>query len=428
MSIIEKIIFRFKSMINYGRSLFWLIRSNLRTTLTIILPSYLCDQLLYNPDCPKDSRSIVNTPQSYGITDFETHFITTEDNVAIHAILLKRSSLSLRSSIPTFIYLHGNAGNIGHRLPNAIELFHKINCNVLLVEYRGYGLSKGSPSELGLYKDTYAALQFLYGRKDICSSKIVLFGRSLGGGVAIGTIHQLVDWQKNQMQYVKPAAMIIENTFTSIPDISRHLCAGRSRTFLARLFRLIPNWFYKNQYDSRRKIEKILLPSLFISGLSDELIPNGMMTKLFNFSASVHKELHKFESGTHNFTWKCSNYYSTIDQFLNTIFSQESQSSEMKQQTTMNDESSAMASLTQSTEKLPLINAMEEYPNEILVNRSRQPTSIVMYHSDKQITNDQFANLQSGELNAHIVQMLDSGLIPIHVTSSESMCHDLVDI
>lgn len=100
----------------------------------------------------------------------------------------------------------------------------------------------------------------------------------------------------------------------------------------------------------------------------------------------------------------------------------------MKQQTTMNDESSAMASLTQSTEKLPLINAMEEYPNEILVNRSRQPTSIVMYHSDKQITNDQFANLQSGELNAHIVQMLDSGLIPIHVTSSESMCHDLVDI
>ena len=240
---------------------------------------------MYNPECPKDSRVKVLTPKSYRFHHFETHHITTEDSCKIHVILLKRPSPEESLSSPTIVYFHGNAGNIGHRLPNALECLTKLKCNVLLVEYRGFGLSQGKPSESGLYLDAYAALKFLYGRTDICTSKIVLFGRSLGGAVIIGVAYLLMTSSK--FQNFKPAGLIIENTFTSIPDISRHLCGGQRDSCFARIIRLVPSWFYKNKYDSYQKVSKITLPTLFISGLNDELIPTEMMTKLFNVSMAM---------------------------------------------------------------------------------------------------------------------------------------------
>ena len=87
--------------------------------------------------------------------------------------------------VPTVLYLHGNAGNIGHRLVNVQGLYNSIGCNVALVEYRGYGRSEGTPSEEGLCMDAQAALDFLLTRSDINTEKILVFGRSLGGAVAI---------------------------------------------------------------------------------------------------------------------------------------------------------------------------------------------------------------------------------------------------
>ena len=129
--------------------------------------------------------------------------------------------------------------------------------------------------------DAHAALKYLFNRNDIDHSKIFLFGRSLGGAVAIGLSHLLLTSPKMEVGYM-PAALIIENTFTSIPDISRHLFPGRNRTLLSRLFHLIPNWFYKNRYESLKKISHVKVPICFISGLADELIPPEMMAKLFN--------------------------------------------------------------------------------------------------------------------------------------------------
>ena len=68
------------------------------------------------------------------------------------------------------VYLHGNAGNIGHRLPNATEMVVKLRCNVLLVEYRGYGKSSGSPSEKGLYLDAKAAIHYVKRKLSLASS------------------------------------------------------------------------------------------------------------------------------------------------------------------------------------------------------------------------------------------------------------------
>ena len=81
------------------------------------------------------------------------------------------------------IFFHGNAGNIGTRLPNIEVMVKVMKCNVLIVAYRGYSNSEGTPSEEGLKLDAEAALEWAQSRKDI--NQIFIFGRSLGGAVAI---------------------------------------------------------------------------------------------------------------------------------------------------------------------------------------------------------------------------------------------------
>ena len=110
------------------------------------------------------------------------------------------------------VYFHGNAGNIGHRLENAKVLYKTLKCNILLVEYRGYGMSDGIPSEEGFYQDAQAAYDFVDSREDLDSSKIVIFGRSLGGAVAIDLASRC-DYRDRLL------ALVVENTFTSIPDL-----------------------------------------------------------------------------------------------------------------------------------------------------------------------------------------------------------------
>ena len=83
------------------------------------------------------------------------------------------------------IYFHGNAGNIGSRLPNIQLIVKKCNTNVLILAYRGYGDSEGTPSEEGLKLDADATLEYAQSRDDIDNDRIFVFGRSLGGAVAI---------------------------------------------------------------------------------------------------------------------------------------------------------------------------------------------------------------------------------------------------
>ena len=105
------------------------------------------DSLLYFPEQPESSRVFVQTPSSLGLP-FESVTLTTKDKTTILAYFIKQPP-ALMSSVPTVLYFHGNAGNIGHRLHNVQALYHHCRFNVLLVEYRGYGKSHGSPSEKG---------------------------------------------------------------------------------------------------------------------------------------------------------------------------------------------------------------------------------------------------------------------------------------
>lgn len=110
---------------------------------------------------------------------YENIFVRSGDGTMLHLFFIRQEG-ELGLKAPTVVFFHGNAGNIGHRLQNTVGIFQNLQCNVLMLEYRGYGLSQGTPSEAGLYMDARAALDFLASRPDVNHKEVVVFGRSLG--------------------------------------------------------------------------------------------------------------------------------------------------------------------------------------------------------------------------------------------------------
>ena len=104
---------------------------------------------------------------------------------------------------------HGNAGNIGHRVPIGKILEEHIGCNVLMLEYRGYGLSSGTPDEAGLLIDAQTALDYIRQHNDTQGNDVIVYGQSIGGALAV----QLVAKNQNA-EDIK--GLIVENTFTSM--------------------------------------------------------------------------------------------------------------------------------------------------------------------------------------------------------------------
>lgn len=136
------------------------------------------DSLLFNPELPSHSRVFIPIPSSFNLP-YENVTTKTSDGVQIQMYFIYQPK-ERQCKSPTIIFFHGNAGNMGHRLQNCVGLYHSLHCNILLVEYRGYGLSEGVPSEEGLYLDAKASINYLFTRNDINHSEIIVFGRSLG--------------------------------------------------------------------------------------------------------------------------------------------------------------------------------------------------------------------------------------------------------
>ena len=158
--------------------------------------------LIYPSQFPPGSREIVDKPSVYGMNDFEEFSIRSKDSVKLTGYLIKSQNAK-----HTILYLQANAGNIGHRLPIAARLLNTLgNVNICMISYRGYGLSEGRPSEVGIKMDAESALDFLLQHPDVSGTKIVLFGQSIGGAVAI---HLAANRKEIH-------GMIIENTFTSL--------------------------------------------------------------------------------------------------------------------------------------------------------------------------------------------------------------------
>lgn len=196
---------------------------------------------------------------------------------------------------------HGNAGNIGHRLPIAKILAEDLGYNVFFVEYRGYGLSTGDPNEKGLTIDAQTGLDYIRHREDMKHSSILIYGQSLGGAVAVGLV------EKNQ-EAGDIAGLILENTFLSIRSLIPSILPPAR--YLAGLCHQV--------WPSEEALPKIKnIPILFLSGLKDEIVPASHMKKLHEICRAEVKIWKEFPEGSHNDTVAEEGYFEAIDEFVN---------------------------------------------------------------------------------------------------------------
>lgn len=245
--------------------------------------------------CDKNPQGYVS-PAEFQIP-FENVTFDSPDGLKIHAWWIPASSSE--QDCPTILFCHGNAGNIGFRLPNYVKLREAFDekLNIFAFDYRGYGSSQaqGTPNEAGLTLDSIGAAQWLAAiaaKGKINKSKIYIFGRSLGGAVAVSLAHTLMN--VDQASYFKPKGIILENTFMSISSVVGYIFPWIPTFLKDKLLRL--------RWETEKKIPEIDVPILLLSGLQDEIIPASQMTELRDCCRTKPMFV-TFPDGTHNDTW-----------------------------------------------------------------------------------------------------------------------------
>ncbi len=203
---------------------------------------------------------------------FEDVFIPVERGESVNAWYFPAQ----KASSPIVLVCHGNAGNISHRLDLA-SLLLEAGAGVLLLEYRGYGCSDGKPGEENTYRDAQAAYHWLRA-KGPAGTRIIVYGESLGGGVAA-----------EMALREKVAGLILQSTFTSIPDVG------------AELFPWLPVRLISTiKYDTRAKLPRLRVPVLLLHSRHDDLIAFHHAEE--NFAAAHEPKLLIELSGGHNDT------------------------------------------------------------------------------------------------------------------------------
>lgn len=197
------------------------------------------DRLLFFP-----SRDWVQTPDDQKL-DYEDVYLDTEDGETLHAWWVPAEDAQ-----GTLLFFHGNAGNVSHRL-DSLRIFNDLGLNVLILDYRGYGRSTGSPDEEGLYLDAQASLDWLLDNQVSATEDILLFGRSLGAPVAawLGQHHVF-------------RGIILESGFTSVPDMG------------AEHYPFLPvRWLARHDFDAEQAIRNAQSPVLVVHSPDDEIVP-----------------------------------------------------------------------------------------------------------------------------------------------------------
>lgn len=209
-------------------------------------------------------------PSDYDLP-FENVWFESEDGVKLHGWWISRPKAQ-----GAIVYCHGNAGSIADRI-GVYQLFLRLKVAIFAFDYRGYGRSEGVPSEAGLFCDARAALDWVAQAKEMPPSRIILFGHSLGGAVAIdAALHRAV------------AGLVVQSSFTDVKDMARHFYPDLPLHLVTR-----------NEFRSIAKVPELPMPKLFIHGTEDGTVPHALGERL-HAAAREPKELMLVERAGHN--------------------------------------------------------------------------------------------------------------------------------
>ena len=282
------------------------------------------------------SQSVIHKPDDITIDDPIIEENSNDDNNSNENRNNNNNneeSIISETSVPTLIWFHANAGNMGFRLPNLYKMHNELECNLFILSYRGYGESEGEPNEDGIKIDAETAMKYIFDRAqkrdarntnhnnnnnnnnnndsgddrddddvdsnddddddndsdgEIDKNKIFVFGRSLGGAVAT-YISSKYD--------SKITGLILENTFLSISDM-----VGKVFPFLN--FDIIKQYMLKIHWRTIDLIPNIECPILFLASEKDEIVPhNHMITLHNNAEKSSYTKMYKISDGMHNDAW-----------------------------------------------------------------------------------------------------------------------------
>lgn len=285
--IVVKIFHVMKTLAKIGLGLGTLVLAGL----------YSYQSSLIYPSSLNNGRESCSTPDEYGM-DYELIELHTEDGETLQCFSLKQDKTSPTYTNKTIVVLSPNAGNIGHALPIVSIFYKNFGYNVFIYSYRGYGKSTGSPSEKGIKIDSQTVMKYLDNDEQYRESSVILYGRSLGGAVAIymaATMSSSV------------SAVILENTFLSIRKTVPHIFP----------FLKYCTMFVHQIWDLESLVPEIPenIPFLLFSGRKDEIVPPEHMDKIRDMLGG-DKTFVTFEQGTHNDTITQEGYWEKVQEFV----------------------------------------------------------------------------------------------------------------
>jgi fermentation-respiration switch protein FrsA (DUF1100 family) len=207
------------------------------------------ERLIYYPQI---GREPLDTPAAHGVA-YDDFTISTDDGEKLSVWWVPAVE-----PVGAVLVLHGNAGNVSQRTPYAL-MFRELGYSTLLVDYRGYGKSSGKPSEAGTYRDADAAWRWLTQTRRISAKNIVIFGESLGGGVA--------SWLAAR---TSAQALVLASTFTSTVDLGAELYGFLPVRLIARL-----------KYSTLDRLHDVHVPVLVAHSPADDVVPFGHGRRLY---------------------------------------------------------------------------------------------------------------------------------------------------
>jgi len=228
-------------------------------------------------EVPKENPDIAGLEQIWVDTGFgkiETWFLPPSANRA--------------EPMPAVIFAHGN-GELIDLWPLELNKFNRIGIGILLVEYPGYGRSEGSPSQASVAETFLAAYDTLVARQDVDASRIILFGRSLGGGAVC-----LLAAQRPS------AALILMSAFTS------------ARSFAPKY--LVPKFLVRDPFDNLMAVKSYPGPVLVMHGKFDEVVPYRHGLSLHQ--AARHGKLITYQSGHNDCPPRWNVFWQDMESFL----------------------------------------------------------------------------------------------------------------